>query len=153
MKLVCRCNDETVRAGFVIAIDLLPIAQIEGAVTLGGVDFTNALNQSRVLSVLGDRRVDLVMSDMAPNATGIQAMDHERIVELALSALQFATQVLRPKSGHFLCKLWDGEHLTKFQKQIFPRLFNEVHVVKPPASREHSGELFVLGKHFKGIVQ
>jgi 23S rRNA (uridine2552-2'-O)-methyltransferase len=142
-----------VRNGFVVAIDLLPIAPIEGAVTLGGVDFTSRLNQARILSVLGDRRVDLVMSDMAPNASGTQQLDHERIVELSLSALQFAAQVLQPATGHFLCKLWDGEHVTRLQKIILPRLFDQVSIVKPPASREHSAELFLLAKNFKGVVQ
>lgn len=134
-----------------VAIDILPIAPIVGAVTLGGVDFTNRLNQSRILSVLADRRANLVMSDMAPNATGTAELDHERIVELAIGALQFATQVLRPGDGHFLCKLWDGQHISRLQQHLLPRLFRQVHLVKPAASREHSAELFLVAKHFKGL--
>lgn len=57
-----------------IAVDILPINPIEGVVTIGNVDFTKSLNQAKILTLLNDRKADLVMSDMAPNASGMREL-------------------------------------------------------------------------------
>ncbi|KAJ8037715.1 rRNA methyltransferase 2, mitochondrial [Holothuria leucospilota] len=132
--------------GKAVAIDLLFIPPIDGAKILDHSDFCEMEVQQRVLSHVGET-VDIVLSDMAPNATGMHDMDHEKIVSLFESAWKFARHILA-ENGHFVGKLWDGYHLNRLRKELHP-LFRSLKVVKPDASRKESSELFVMGKGFK----
>ena len=134
------------QSGMVIGIDLQLINPVQGAYLLQQSDFTNPVVQEKVLKILGERRVDIVLSDMAPDASGNQNMDHERIVDLCFSALMFSTKVLRP-SGLFLCKLWQGYRQQDLHSAL-KSIFTKVKVIIPPASRTHSAEAFLLGKDF-----
>ena len=131
----------------VIAVDLLTIEHIDGAVVINNSDFTHDATQKQILDHLGENLVDLVMSDMAPNATGIQSMDHDSIVNLCTSALQFSKPVLR-QGGAFLCKLWDG-YQTRNLKSKLGCVFETVKILRPNASRKESAEIYLLAKGFQ----
>ena len=135
-------------AASVLALDLLPIDPIPGAVCLQG-DFTDPAMPERLVAELGGA-ADLVLSDMAPNTTGHAATDHIRIVALAEMALDFAVQVLAP-GGAFVAKVFQGGS----EKQILDvlkRNFASVRHAKPPASRKESSELYVVATGFRGRI-
>jgi 23S rRNA (uridine2552-2'-O)-methyltransferase len=129
----------------VLALDLLPIDPINGAVILQG-DFNDPAMPAVLTEALGGK-ADLVMSDMAPNTTGHTATDHLRIMGLAELALDFAMQVLN-EGGSFVAKLFqggsEGEMLTRLKRH-----FATVKHAKPPASRKQSSELYVVAMGFR----
>jgi 23S rRNA (uridine2552-2'-O)-methyltransferase len=133
-------------AGSVLALDLLPIDPIVGAVVLQG-DFSDAAMPERLVAELGGA-ADLVLSDMAPNTTGHGATDHIRIVALAEMALDFAIQVLAP-GGAFVAKVFQGGS-EKALLDVLKRSFASVKHAKPPASRKESSELYVVATGFRG---
>jgi 23S rRNA (uridine2552-2'-O)-methyltransferase len=116
---------------------------------MGGMDFTAASAQAKVLELLDGKKVNIVLSDMAPNATGIREMDHDNIVHLAYSALRFALQV-SCVGGSLLLKIWDGRESNRLEQDI-AKFYKHVKVVKPPASRGDSAEKFLLARMFKGL--
>lgn len=132
-------------AGRVVGIDLLPMSPIPGAQFLQ-LDFLDPSATERVLSVLG-RQPDVVLSDMAANATGHKRTDHLRTMALVEAAADFACEVLTP-GGTFLAKVLQGgterELLVKLK-----RAFTSVRHVKPAASRSDSAELYVLATLFR----
>ena len=133
-------------AASVLALDLLPIDPIHGAVVLQG-DFSDAAMPERLVAELGGA-ADLVLSDMAPNTTGHGATDHIRIVALAEMALDFAIQVLAP-GGAFVAKVFQGGS-EKAILDVLKRNFASVKHAKPPASRKESSELYVVAMGFRG---
>nr|CAD7198712.1 unnamed protein product [Timema douglasi] len=135
--------------GTVIAIDRLPIYPIEGVTIIGNTDFTTAATLEKLLSAMKGRRADAVVSDMAPNATGVRAMDHENIVQLAYSATRFAVQTSRV-GAFLLVKLWDGASTIALERDL-TRFYDKVKAVKPMASRSDSAEMFFLARGFKGL--
>jgi len=136
--------------GRVIALDILPMDPIPGVEVLEG-DFTAEAVLREMESRLGARPADLVISDMAPNMTGIGITDQARSMMLAELALEFATQHLRT-GGDFLVKTFQGAGFTEFLREMRGR-FGEVLSRKPPASRSESREIYLLGKGFKGAVE
>lgn len=137
---------EIVGAGNVIAVDLLPIDSIDGVDIILG-DFNAELVRVDVIKSLGNRPVDLVISDMAPNFSGIRAVDLPRAVYLAEVALDFALEVLAPDGG-LLVKLFHGEGFTEYLT-VLRNAFVSVVVRKPKASRAESSEVYVLARKFK----
>nr|XP_031829047.1 rRNA methyltransferase 2, mitochondrial [Nomia melanderi] len=135
--------------GTVLAIDKLSIYPIEGASILSRMDFTNSLSQIELLKLLNNKKADIVLSDMAPNATGVKHLDHENIIKLVYSAMRFAMQVTKT-GGLFLCKLWDGEMSQQLQKDLL-RFYKTVKIIRPQATRSESAEQFFLAKDFRGI--
>jgi 23S rRNA (uridine2552-2'-O)-methyltransferase len=93
-------------------------------------------------------RFDVILSDLAPNVSGIWEVDHARQIELARCAIRLARQLLRP-SGNMLVKVFQGAETKEFQSEI-RGLFREFRIVKPPASRPESAELYLLGLGFLG---
>lgn len=91
--------------------------------------------------------VDVVLSDMAPNATGNRDTDHPRIIKLVEQALQFSVENGKC-GGHFLAKLWDGNE-TKRLESFISKYYEKVSRYKPPSSRNDSSEIFILGKYKK----
>ncbi len=132
-------------AASVLALDLLPIDPIHGAVVLQG-DFADPSMPERLMAELGGA-ADLVLSDMAPNTTGHGATDHIRIVALADMALDFAVQVLAP-GGAFVAKVFQGGS-EKPILDVLKRNFASVRHAKPPASRKESSELYVVASGFR----
>ncbi|WAQ97163.1 MRM2-like protein [Mya arenaria] len=138
-----RQND---RDGMVIGVDLQEVEPIEGVLMFSGHDFTLPDTQHKILNTLDNMYANVVLSDMAPSASGNKAFDHERISKLCLSVLKFSSQVLA-NDGHVVCKLWDGSERKDLLK-VMERMFRTVKVIKPDASRSDSAEIFLLGMEF-----
>jgi 23S rRNA (uridine2552-2'-O)-methyltransferase len=132
-------------AGRVVAVDLLAVDPVPGAVMLQG-DFTEPEVQQRLMAELGGK-ADLVLSDMAPNTTGHAATDHLRIMALAEAALAFAIDVLT-EGGGFVAKVFQGG-AEKAMLERLKRHFSTVRHAKPPASRKESSELYVVASGFR----
>jgi 23S rRNA (uridine2552-2'-O)-methyltransferase len=129
--------------GKVIASDLLPMRPVQGVEFIQG-DFCEAPVFNHVLDILGEKRADVVMSDMAPNASGVVSIDHPRAMYLAELALDMTRDALKP-GGVFLVKLFHGTDFNEFVAQA--RLgFSQVVVRKPHASRQHSREVYLLAQ-------
>lgn len=129
--------------GHVVAIDLLDMEPVHG-VHLLKADFSEESGLNAVVEALGGRKVDLVLSDMAPNLTGIALTDQVRMFNLAELALDFCREFLKP-NGDFVIKVFQGSGYTEFVKAM-RELFTKVSVEKPGASRAESGELYLVGK-------
>lgn len=129
--------------GHVVAIDLLDMEPVHG-VTLLKADFSTDEGLQAVIDALGGRRADLVLSDMAPNLTGIALTDQVRMFNLAELALEFCREFLKP-GGDFAIKVFQGTGYVEFVKAM-RELFAKVSVEKPGASRAESGELYLVGK-------
>jgi len=132
--------------GRVIAMDLLEMPAIAGVEFLQG-DFSDETVLARLLELLGDDRVDLVMSDMAPNMMGISDVDHDRSMNLVELAVDFATRTLRP-GGDFLAKVFQGRGFQPLVAQL-RRQFESVRLRKPKASRARSAEVYVLARGYR----
>ena len=129
--------------GKVIALDLLEMAPVAGVVLLRG-DFRDNAVVAELERTLGGQPVDLVLSDMAPNLSGIAATDQARAVELAELALDFALKHLKPQ-GNLLVKVFQGAGFDEFLRTLRSR-FQSVAVRKPEASRSRSSEVYLLAK-------
>ena len=137
-------------SGRVVALDILEIKSIPGVEFLQ-LDFLEPLAPERLEAMLGTSRggkADVVLSDMASNATGHRQTDHLRIMALAEAAADFARQVLAP-GGTFVCKVLQGGTQATLLGEL-KRDFSSVKHVKPPASRADSAELYLLAKGFRG---
>jgi 23S rRNA (uridine2552-2'-O)-methyltransferase len=130
-----------------VGIDLLPMDGIAGVAFIQG-DFRSDEGLAAIKAALGDTQVDLVVSDMAPNLSGIESADQARSVHLGELALEFAVGHLRP-GGDLLVKVFQGAGLPEFQRSI-ARHFLKVYVRKPKSSRDRSRETFLVGKGFHG---
>ena len=133
--------------GLVIASDLLEMDALAGVDFIQG-DFTEESVLEAILARLGDRPVDLVMSDMAPNMSGMAAIDQPQAMVLVELALDLAQQTLRPE-GRFLAKVFQGEGFDPFLKALRER-FRRVVTRKPEASRSRSREVYLLADGFRG---
>jgi 23S rRNA (uridine2552-2'-O)-methyltransferase len=133
-------------SGCVIAVDLLEVAPIPGVSVVGG-DFRDVTVRERVLQALAGRRPDLVVSDLAPNLSGVRATDQARSLALCEAALEFARGHLKPK-GSFLVKVFQGAGYAEFLAAM-RRTFAEVSSRKPAASRSGSAEMYLLGRGLK----
>jgi 23S rRNA (uridine2552-2'-O)-methyltransferase len=132
--------------GRVIALDVLPMDAIAGVEFIQG-DFAAEPVLRELLQRLGSDRPQLVMSDMAPNMSGIADVDHDRSMHLVELALDFAQRVLAP-GGDFLVKVFQGRDFQALMRQL-KGAFGTVKVRKPPASRQRSPELYLLARAFK----
>ena len=144
--------------GRVVALDILDMKAIPGVEFLQ-LDFLDRSAPERLEALLGgnggekrqakvEAKADVVLSDMAANATGHRQTDHLRIMALAEAAADFARQVLAP-GGAFLCKVLQGGTEATLLAEL-KRDFASVKHVKPPASRADSAELYLLAKGFRG---
>lgn len=136
--------------GRVIALDCLAMPSIAGVEFLQG-DFTEEATLAELMRMIDNQPVDLVMSDMAPNMSGIAAADQARSMYLAELALDLVKQILRAK-GTFLVKVFQGEDFDDYLRQL-RTLFTTVKVRKPPASRARSSEVYLLAQGFKDIIR
>jgi 23S rRNA (uridine2552-2'-O)-methyltransferase len=133
--------------GLVVAIDITPVDALPG-VTFLNADFMDDKAPAALISALGGRRPDAVLSDMASPATGHRQTDHLRIMALCEAALHFAVEVLAP-GGAFLCKVLQGGTASELLGGL-KQNFAVVRHVKPKASRADSSELYVLATGFRG---
>jgi len=132
--------------GHVFALDILPMDPVPGVEFLEG-DFRDEEVLARLRAAMGEHRADLVMSDMAPNITGMNTVDQPRAMYLAELALDLARQVLVP-GGDFLVKVFQGEGFDAFVADMRAS-FGKVLFRKPKASRPRSREVYALARNFK----
>ena len=137
---------KTAPGGRVIAIDILPLQPVDNVLFIQGDFAENAVLQ-QCLAALGGARADLVISDMAPNLSGIKVADQARCMALAELAMDLALQVLK-QGGDFLVKVFQGEGTQEFQAGLKEH-FQKVVLRKPGASRGSSSEIFLLGRSLK----
>jgi len=132
--------------GQVIAVDLLPMEPVSGVAFVQG-DFTSPEVVAHILEALGERELDLVLSDMAPNISGIRATDQARAENLQESILAFCQGALRP-GGALLTKLFEGEAAVMMRKRMKLQ-FDQFQAIKPEASRAESKEIFLLARGYR----
>ena len=130
-------------AGRVIAVDLLEMTGLPG-VTFIQDDFSTDAGLAAVEKELAGRQVDLVLSDMAPNISGVALADQSRLIGLVELALDFAVKHLKPQ-GNFLVKVFQGAGFDEYVLAM-RRAFVQVQTRKPDASRKGSREVYLLGK-------
>ena len=133
-------------AGRVIAIDLLEMAGLPGVTFIQG-DFSEDASLAALERELAGKPVDLVLSDMAPNISGIALSDQSRLMGLVELALDFATKHLKPR-GNFLVKVFHGAGFDAYVTAM-RGAFVQVQTRKPDASRKGSREVYLLGKGLK----
>ena len=131
--------------GKIIALDLLPMDALAGVEFIEG-DFREEAVYAQLLARIGERTVDLVMSDMAPNMSGMKAVDQPRAMYLAELTLELAQKVLKP-GGDMLIKAFTGEGLDEFKGEIRQH-FGKLVVRKPKASRPRSPEVYLLARGY-----
>ncbi len=132
-------------SGRIIAIDILPMNPIEQVLFISG-DFTDEVIQKQCLKEVGEYGADLVISDMAPNLTGIRVTDQSRNMAIAELVYDFSTQILKP-GGDLLVKLFEGDGTYEY-RQLLKEKFAKVLVRKPKASRDQSREFYVLARSY-----
>ena len=132
--------------GTIIALDLLPFEPIEGVVFIQG-DFCETAVAQQLIDELAGRPVDVVLSDMAPNLSGIEASDAARIGLLVELAVDFCAHHLKPE-GVLVCKTFHGSGYSQLV-QLFKERFRVVKPIKPKASRDKSAETFLVGMGLK----
>jgi 23S rRNA (uridine2552-2'-O)-methyltransferase len=128
--------------GTIVALDLLDFEPIEGVAFLQG-DFREDSVLAELDALLQGRPVDVVLSDMAPNLSGIESADSARISHLVELAVEFAVTHLRPQ-GALVCKVFHGSGYSQLAK-LFKDTFRVVKPIKPKASRDKSAETFLVG--------
>ena len=133
------------RKGRIVASDILPIDPLPFVEFVQG-DFREDDVLQAILDLLGNERADLVISDMAPNMSGVDAVDQPRAIHLCELALDMAQRVLKP-NGCFLVKLFQGEGSEAYLKDV-KQHFKTVKIRKPAASRPRSREVYVLAQGF-----
>ena len=131
--------------GKILATDILPMEPITGVDFIQG-DFSNEEVFDDLVLRIGDSPVDLVISDMAPNISGISAIDQPRCIYLAELALEFARSILKP-GAYFLVKVFQGEGTDAYKAHVL-RYFQKVKIRKPNASRARSKEFYFLAEGF-----
>ncbi len=135
--------------GRVLALDRLPMEALPGVEFIQG-DFTEAGPLEALRAALGGDPVHLVMSDMAPNLSGMKAVDQPRAMYLAELALDLAEEVLAP-GGDFLVKVFQGEGLDAYRRRLRER-FGRLLTRKPGASRARSAEVYLLARGYTSVV-
>jgi 23S rRNA (uridine2552-2'-O)-methyltransferase len=133
-------------SGQVVAVDILPVDPMAHMEFIQG-DFTEQSVLDKLIQVLENKEVDLVMSDMAPNITGIKAVDQPRAMYLAELALDLAQNVLRDK-GTFLVKVFQGTEFDNYFK-LLREHFDKVVTRKPKASKSNSREVYLLARGYR----
>ena len=134
------------KLGRVIALDVLEMTPLAGADVIQG-DFTEAAVLAELNEMVGVHPIDLVISDMAPNISGVVLSDQAKSYYLAELALDFATHHLKP-GGALVVKVFQGEGFDAYLKSLRAG-FGKVMIRKPDASRNHSKEVYLVGKDWK----
>lgn len=138
--------ERTGASGSVIALDILPMEPLAGVDFIQG-DFREPEPLAAIEAALAGRKVDLVVSDMAPNLSGVAVSDQARSRDLCEVALQFARHHLR-SGGDLLLKAFQGAGYPEFLAEM-RTAFEQVHSRKPKASRDRSAEMYLLGRKMR----
>lgn len=129
----------------IFALDILPMEALADVTFLQG-DFREEAVLNQLLELLGQQKAHLVMSDMAPNMSGVRAVDQPSSMYLAELARDLAFEVLAPK-GDFVSKLFQGEGFDEYIRSLRTR-FKQVLIRKPDASRARSAEVYALARQY-----
>lgn len=132
--------------GVIIASDILPMDPIADVQFVQG-DFTEQAVFDEIMALVNSRPIDLVISDMAPNISGVAAIDQPRSMYLVELALDMARQVLKPQ-GQFVAKVFQGEGFDEYVNDV-KESFSKVLIRKPKASRPRSREVYIVAKGFR----
>ncbi|MEY4710825.1 MAG: Cell division protein ftsJ [Pseudomonadota bacterium] len=135
--------------GTILALDLLPMEPVEGVTFLQG-DFREPEVLARLAAALAGRQADVVVSDMAPNLSGIESADAARISHLVELAIEFSQTHLKPE-GALVTKVFHGSGYSQLVK-LFKETFRVVKPLKPKASRDKSSETFLVGIGLKPVA-
>jgi 23S rRNA (uridine2552-2'-O)-methyltransferase len=139
------------KKGYVLGVDLKPIEPfVQLYIRTIVADMTEPETIQQILSFL-PRKADVVLSDMAPNISGVWEVDHARQIDLATKALETTKKILRPH-GNFFVKVFEGDLFNEFMETL-KHHFEEVKLVKPLASRSKSSEMYLLGLDFKSAEE
>jgi 23S rRNA (uridine2552-2'-O)-methyltransferase len=139
------------KKGYVLGVDLKPIEPfVQLYIRTIVADMTEPETIQQILSFL-PRKADVVLSDMAPNISGVWEVDHARQIDLATKALETTKKILRPH-GNFFVKVFEGDLFNEFMETL-KHNFEEVKLVKPLASRSKSSEMYLLGLDFKSAEE
>jgi 23S rRNA (uridine2552-2'-O)-methyltransferase len=130
----------------IFALDILPMAPLHGVQFICG-DFTQDEVLEQLMVLIHHQKLDVVISDMAPNWSGCKHIDIPKAMHLSDLAFDFAKSMLKP-GGTFLIKLFQGEGFDAYLKEV-RTYFKKVSMLKPLASRDRSREVYLLAKHFK----
>lgn len=122
---------------------------LQGAHVLSHSDVTAIKTQNQIKELLNGRKIDCVLSDMAPNATGVRSLDQDKIMDLCYNVLRFAI-LMSAENASLLVKIWDNGDVKKFEEVVL-RYYKTIKHIKPDASRSDSAEKFLLAKDFLGI--
>ncbi|MBG9386732.1 RlmE family RNA methyltransferase [Caenimonas aquaedulcis] len=136
--------------GTIVALDILPMEPVEGVTFLQG-DFREPEVLARLVDAVGGRKADIVVSDMAPNLSGIESADSARIAHLVELAIEFAVNHMKPE-GTLVTKVFHGSGYSQLVK-LFKETFRTVKPMKPKASRDRSSETFLVGIGLKPGVK
>ena len=139
-------QDVVGETGRVIAVDQLDMDPLDGVEFIKG-DFTEDATLQQLLQLLDGRRVDLVISDMAPNLSGVKGIDQPRSIYLVELALDLSTRILEA-GGSLLVKCFEGSGIDEV-RHSFRESFRQVNNVKPDASRSRSREIYLLGRGYR----
>jgi 23S rRNA (uridine2552-2'-O)-methyltransferase len=141
-------STKTGPTGRVVAVDRHPIKPLSGVEIIEG-DFMMPVVRAAVLAAFRNAPIDLVLSDMAPNISGVRDIDQARSIELARLARDFALEYLRP-GGRLVVKLFEGAETDSFQRET-KGLFEACVVRKPNSSRRESSEFFLVARRAKAV--
>ncbi|KAG8006823.1 rRNA methyltransferase 2 [Nibea albiflora] len=144
-------TDPELRRGTVVGIDLLNIPPLEGAHFLSSHDVTHPATHAKLLDLLPNGQAHVILSDMAPNASGFREMDHEKLITMCFSLIDLAEMILQP-GGSLVCKYWDGGLTHKLQEKL-SNVFGSVRTFKPHASRKDSAEKYLLARMYRKPVK
>lgn len=142
------CVKKLGKKGIMVALDILPMEPIKGVTIIEG-DFREDTVFDELMSVMNNDKADLVISDMAPNISGMDSVDMPRAYYLCELALDMARQSLKP-GGSFLVKLFQGDGFEAYSKELKTN-FSKVVMRKPKASRPRSREIYALATGFKVV--
>lgn len=141
------CVKKLGKNGTIVALDVLPMEPIDGVAIVEG-DFREDAVFEELMAIMGNDKSDLVISDMAPNISGMGSVDMPRAYYLCELALDLSRQVLKP-GGALLVKLFQGEGFEAYSKEL-KASFSKVVMRKPKASRARSREIYALATGFLG---
>lgn len=130
-------------AGRIVGVDLLEIRPIQGVHAIQG-DFTDPAVQRNILEHFAEQSLDLVLSDMSPNISGIATVDQAQAENIQISILEFCQKALKP-GGNVLTKLFAGSATGEIRMR-FEQQFRHVQMIKPDASRSKSKEVYLLAR-------
>lgn len=124
------------------------LGMLQGAMVFGGMDITKPAVQERLKNNFVGCLINCVLSDMAPNATGVKVIDQDKITEMVYEVLKFAVIISAP-NANLVVKVWNNRNVAKLEKYL-NHFYVNVKRVKPLSSRKDSSEQFLVARCFKG---